>query len=65
MSFHEERDDEDMSGASSSSDESMHNVPPKISDATATFDPWYEIRHFLQGSRNVKIMCLIPRECEK
>ncbi len=43
MSFHEKRDNEDMSGASSSSDESIHNVPPKISDATAKFDPWYEI----------------------
>ncbi|KAF4118082.1 hypothetical protein G5714_000133 [Onychostoma macrolepis] len=40
MSFHEERVDEDiMPEASSSSDESIHNFPPKISDATATFDP--------------------------
>uniref|UniRef100_A0A8C0Y9E7 Uncharacterized protein n=1 Tax=Cyprinus carpio carpio TaxID=630221 RepID=A0A8C0Y9E7_CYPCA len=43
MSFHEEREDEDiMCEASSSSDESIDNLPPAISDATATSDPWQD-----------------------
>ncbi|KAF4099020.1 hypothetical protein G5714_021050 [Onychostoma macrolepis] len=50
MSFHEEREDEDiLSEASSLSDESTYNLPPTISDATATFDPCISRRKRLRS----------------
>ncbi len=52
MSFNEEREDEDiMAQASSSSDESIHNVSPRIRDATVTSDPWYEKSFFHKAQK--------------